>query len=296
MAKTLSQSARQRLALTLAQWRHWQAPFPLESAPQIRRQLDEGISNTSIQVATEDQVFVVRLDGVDTRSHNLNRPVEWKTLLEASGRKLAPLPVYLNPELGVLVCEYLPSDENQQQTETDVADLLNRIHSLPAIHHRIDLSQRIRQYLHQLETRQPGISNRLSTVTDLTARILQKAGEEDAPLVVCHNDLHAANRLRSNGTLYALDWEYSGMGHRWFDLAVICECDPDAIEADALLSAYLARGSTAQERELLIRFRLCYRYLSWLWYAVRNQNPVRDSDLTALVSTLTPALAETLKA
>ena len=295
MAKTLSQSTRQRVALTLGQWRHWQTPNPLQRAPRISRQLDDGVSNTSILVATEDQPFVVRLDGVDTRSHSLNRQVEWKTLREASRQGLAPQPVYLNPELGVLVCEYLSPDDNQQQTEDDVANLLMRIHCLPAVHHRIDLSQRIRQYVHQLEARQPGISQTLSTLTQLTERILQQAEQGDAELVVCHNDLHSANRLRSHGALYALDWEYSGMGHRWFDLAAVCECDVEGIEADKLLTAYLARGANSQERELLLRFRLCYRYLTWLWYAVCGNRPIRESELATLTSTLTPALVEVLQ-
>jgi len=216
-------------------------------------------------------------------------------LREASRKGLAPQPVYLNPELGVLVCEYLSPDDNQQQTEGDVANLLNRIHCLPAAHHRIDLPQRIRQYVHQLEARQPGISQTLSTLTQLTERILQEAEHGDAELVVCHNDLHSANRLRSHGALHALDWEYSGMGYRWFDLAVVCESDAQTIDADKLLTAYLARDANSQERDLLLRFRLCYRYLAWLWYAVCAQLPVNESELATLNSTLTPALTEVLQ-
>lgn len=295
MAKTLSQSTRQRLTLTLSQWRHWQTRLPLQHAPEISRHLDDGISNTSILVTTKALRFVVRLDGVDTRSHSLNRQTEWKTLLEASRQGIAPQPVYLNPELGVLVCEYLTPDDNQQQTEGEVADLLRRIHYLPAVHHRIDLSHRIRQYLHQLEARQPGVSQMLSTATRLTECIIKEAEQDDTELVVCHNDLHSANRLRSQGALYALDWEYSGMGHRLFDLAVICECDAKSIVADKLLTTYLARDSQPKERQLLLRFRLCYRYLAWLWYAVCEHQSVSENELTKLNSMLNPALVESLK-
>ena len=295
MAKALSQSTRQRLALTLGQWRHWQTRTPLQRAPEVSAYLDEGVSNTSIQVSSQEHTFVVRLDGVDTRSHSLNRQIEWKTLQEASRKGLAPQPVYRNPELGVLVCKYLSPDDNQQQTEDDVANLLKCIHCLPDVHHRIDLSHRIRQYVHQLNSRQPGVSQALSALSQLTERIIQQAEHEEAGLVVCHNDLHSANRLRSQGALYALDWEYSGMGHRWFDLAVVCECDVGAMEADKLLAAYLAREAMPQERELLLRFRLCYRYLAWLWHAVCAQIPISESELASLNSTLTPALVDALQ-
>jgi len=296
MAKALPESTKHRLTLALKQWRQWTTKVPLSHAPEINQHLDEGISNTSILVTTAQQSFVVRLDGVDTRSHSLNRQVEWKALLRASRVDLAPSPVYLNPDLGVLVCEYLPLDENQRQTESDVAGLLTRIHSLPSIHQRIDLPQRINQYLHQLEARQPGVSQTLSTLTQLTTRALNQASQQDPELVLCHNDLHSANRLRCQGKLYALDWEYSGMNHRWFDLAVVCECDPKTTAPELLLSAYLSRDASPQERDLLLAFRLFYRYLAWLWYTVRSQQPIHEAELTAIKSALTPALEDLMQA
>jgi thiamine kinase-like enzyme len=191
------------------------------------------------------------------------------------------------------VCQYLSHDENQQQSEVDVAELLRQIHALPPVHHRIDLRQRIRQYLHQLEAQHAGISAVLSSITSHTETIIHTADATDTTLVVCHNDLLAANRLRSNGRLYALDWEYSGMGHRWFDLAVICEGEgDDSVNANSLLDAYLERNASVLERETLVRFRLCYRYLAWLWHAVCDQQPISEHNLAALNAELAPALAQ----
>jgi len=167
---------------------------------------------------------------------------------------------------------------------------------LPSIHQRIDLPQRINQYLHQLEARQPGVSQTLSTLTQLTTRALNQASQQDPELVLCHNDLHSANRLRCQGKLYALDWEYSGMNHRWFDLAVVCECDPKTTAPELLLSAYLSRDASPQERDLLLAFRLFYRYLAWLWYTVRSQQPIHEAELTAIKSALTPALEDLMQA
>ena len=64
------------------------------------------------------------------------------------------------------------------------------------------------------------------------------SGPEHDP-VPCHNDLLAANFLRSGDGIRIVDWEYAGMGDRYFDLgnfAVNNDLDEDA--GAGLLDAY----------------------------------------------------------
>src|SRR3954462_13871239 len=44
------------------------------------------------------------------------------------------------------------------------------------------------------------------------------SGPEHQP-VPCHNDLLAGNFLRGSEQIWVVDWEYAGMGDRYFDLA-----------------------------------------------------------------------------
>ena len=52
------------------------------------------------------------------------------------------------------------------------------------------------------------------------AREIESAlsGPEHEP-VPCHNDLLAGNFLRGTEQVWVVDWEYAGMGDRYFDLA-----------------------------------------------------------------------------
>ena len=52
------------------------------------------------------------------------------------------------------------------------------------------------------------------------AREIESAlsGPEHEP-VPCHNDLLAGNFLRGTEQIWVVDWEYAGMGDRYFDLA-----------------------------------------------------------------------------
>jgi thiamine kinase-like enzyme len=66
------------------------------------------------------------------------------------------------------------------------------------------------------------------------------AGAEHEP-VPCHNDLLGANVLDDGARLWIVDWDYAGMGDRFFDLANL-SVNNGFSEADdaALLDAYSA--------------------------------------------------------
>lgn len=268
----------------LAQWRHWTTPAPLSAQPLVQRCLAPGISNTSVLVAADAQRFVVRLDGIDARHHGITRQGEWRALVAATARGLAPAPRYFNPELGALVCDYLPPDPAQPLEIPEVAKLLRAIHALPPLHHRLDLGERIARYRHSCAERAPAHWAALKPFAPRVEAALEQEHQAAGARVLCHNDLLRANRLRSGGRLWALDWEYCAMGSPWFDLAVVC-CGDDlsAAQTEALLSGYLGGPAADEQRQQLARQMLLYRYLELLWYATtRPDHPGWDARLARL--------------
>ena len=58
--------------------------------------------------------------------------------------------------------------------------------------------------------------------------------------MLCHNDLLAGNLLVDGDDLRIVDWEYAGMGDRWFDLGNLAVNNGlGAAEEERLLTAYL---------------------------------------------------------
>jgi len=99
------------------------------------------------------------------------------------------------------------------------------------------------------------------------AKAIEKSlrGPEHEP-VPCHNDLLAANLLLDETTLRIVDWEYAGMGNRYFDLgnlAVNNGLDDDA--QGTLLEAYF--GEPPGPRRLacmwLMRYMSDFREAMW---------------------------------
>ncbi len=274
MAATVPAPVSLRLEQALGQWRHWQLPVPLEEPPKVLNPLGRGLSNHSFLLASTEQRFVLRLDGINPAANGLSRQLEWRVLQQAHAAGIAPAPRYCNPELGALVCDYLATDAGNPDEPTAVALLLQRIHALPPVHTRLDLSERCRRSEHSLRQGQPDSWQSLRSVAARIARLLPRLATSAGPLTLCHNDLLRANRLHHGEHLWAVDWEYAAMGSIWFDIAAVTAGDdwPEA-EAAALLYAYLGRKPLAGELLRFLAFECAYRYLELLWYLLAPEPP-----------------------
>jgi thiamine kinase len=291
MTLALPRTLQQKLEQTLAQWPQWQCAPALERAPAVVRVLAPGASNHSVLVECGAH-YVVRIDGLSPAANGLNRQVEWRTLQAAHSKGLAPCPRYFNPDLGSLVCDYLPPDAEQTEDAAAVGRLLRAIHALPPRHHRLDLAERILRYEKQLEHRGVALDDALRNCHAPVVRLLQEISLQPGATALCHIDLLRANRLYSGGRLWALDWEYCAMASPWYDIAVVVHGDAltDA-QADVLLQAYLERPPTEQERELLYRYGCVYRYLELIWYLALEAPVLTQDEVEARTSALMKLLA-----
>lgn len=266
MAETLPRNIQLKLDQALNQWRQWRCDPPLEKRPRFISVFNAGISNHSVLVEA-DQRFVIRIGGVHAANNSLSLSTEWRVLQTAHTAGLAPCARYHNPELGVLICDYLPSDSHRTAELTETAALLRRIHQLPASHRRLDLRERITRYEKQIEHHGRELPAVMTSAREVITGLLDKLSEQNDTPVLCHNDLLAANRIVSDGRLWAIDWEYCAMGSLWFDLAVVAIGDQlDAGQKQVLMSSYLERQATAGEQLRFSQNCLVYQYLELLWY------------------------------
>ena len=84
------------------------------------------------------------------------------------------------------------------------------------------------------------------------------------PLVPCHNDLLNANFL-DDGEIRIVDWEYAGMGDRFFDLGNLSvNHDFGVVEDGLLLAGYFGEARPADLAALrLMRFMSDFREAMW---------------------------------
>mgnify|MGYP001813431549 FL=1 len=283
--------SQQRLEQTLAQWRQWRCDPDLPGSPHLERRLEGGLSNHNFLVRAAEQLFVVRIDGINPSQHGLSRQVEYRALESAAGIGIAPQPCYFNPELGALVCQHLTPDTRQAPMPIELARLCQHIHGLPHRHHRLDLDDRIRRYTALIKRAKKTLPS--TALASAVERILPHCETSDP--VLCHNDLLPANLLRSGDRLFALDWEYCAMGNPWFDLAVASDgqdYSPEGIEE--FLTAYLKRPPDEQDWQQLQWHRIIYRYLELLWHLVQAEEESSQQILVERQTLLGDMLSQAL--
>jgi len=292
MVAALPRNIQLKLQQTLSQWRQWHCEPALTARPSVAAVLTTGLSNFSVLVESGRR-FIVRIDGVNTAVHNLNRQGEWRNLQAAHRAGLAPGPRYFNPELGSLVCDYLEPDKQQPMVISEVAALLNAIHRLPARHQRLDLPERMLSYEKRLDHRAAPRAALLTHYRDGVRTVLATAEADKRATVLCHHDLLRANRLYSGGRLYAIDWEYAAMGDPCYELAAVAAGDSlSTRETDELLAAYLGRAAGENERRRVQQYGCAYRYLELLWYLAQDHPALDEGQLRHKVAALGESLRQ----
>src|SRR5207248_11561273 len=97
-----------------------------------------------------------------------------------------------------------------------VAGALRRFHDAAPIPGRFDPWVVVGEYRATAEAHGVAIPAQFASEWSMAARIRAARGEQRP--VPCHNDLLNANFL-DDGSVRIVDWEYAGMGDRFFDLA-----------------------------------------------------------------------------
>jgi thiamine kinase-like enzyme len=230
--------------------------------------LGGGITNHNFKVAVDGGTYVLRIGGKDTELLGIDRSVEHGASLVAAELGVGPeVAGFVEPE-GYLVTRFvegrpIPVEEMRlADTVGRVAEVLRRIHDGPPIPGRFDSFRVVEAYAETAAAHGVTVPEDFGWAHALAGRIQAvRAGAEPVP---CHNDLLNANFL-DDGAIRIVDWEYAGMGDRFFDLAnfsINHEFD-DASNA-TLLEAYAGELRDEDARALrLMRFMSDFREAMW---------------------------------
>ena len=119
------------------------------------------------------------------------------------------------------------------------------------------------------------------------------SGPEHAP-VPCHNDLLAGNFLRGSERIWIVDWEYAGMGDRYFDLANFAinnELSP--AQHPDLLADYFAEEATPRRVSALRLMLFMSDFREAMWGVVQTVASDLDFDFEGYAATHFARMRET---
>ena len=231
--------------------------------------LGGGITNHNFKITTHGETFVLRIGGKDTALLGIDREAEHAATVVAADLRVGPEVIaFLEPE-GYLVTRFvegqpLPVEEMRRpETLRTVAQTIRRVHEGPAFPGRFDSFRVVEAYLAAARARGLSAPSQYPTAKETADEI--ELTRRSAQPVPCHNDFLNANFIAVGADVRIVDWEYAGMGDRFFDLAnfsINHELGED--ENEGLLVAYFGELKSADLGALrLMRFMSDFREAMW---------------------------------
>jgi thiamine kinase-like enzyme len=240
-----------------------QEPAPLEG----------GITNRNFRARFGGNEYVIRVPGKDTSLLEIDRGAEVAANRKASELGVAPPVAAVLDDPVCIVTEFVEGDEMSSEdlrkgdVTARVAGALRSFHdSKLELTTDFDSFRIVEQYADTAKDRgvqiPPEYEESHARAAEIEAVL---TGPEHDP-VACHDDLLAANFIGDGEHIWIVDWEYAGMGDRYFDLANFAinnELDDD--QQAAFLEAYF--GEPPEARRLaslrLMRFMSDFREAMW---------------------------------
>jgi thiamine kinase-like enzyme len=230
--------------------------------------LGGGITNHNFKVEVDGAAYVLRMGGAKTGLLGIDRAVEHAASLRAEEIGIGPPVADFVASEGWLVTRFIEGrpiaveEMRSPSTLPRVAEALRKLHSARAIPGRFDSFAVVDTYRDEAEANGVRIPEEFARAREVADRISAARGAQ--PLVPCHNDLLNANFL-DDGAIRIVDWEYAGMGDRFFDLANFSVNHDFEVEDDRrLVAAYFG---TERESDLasvrLMRFMSDFREAMW---------------------------------
>ncbi len=234
--------------------------------------LGGGITNHNFKVTVAGDAFVLRVGGKDTELLGIDRSTEEAAARMAARTGVGPEVVDVVRPEGYLVTRFIDGEPVpiERMREPDMtsraAGAIRRIHDAPAIPGRFDSHRVVEVYAETAADHGVVVPDAYAWAHEISDRIERARGPQ--PLVPCHDDFLNANfLLDSAGAIRIVDWEYAGMGDRFFDLANFSVNHEFGLEQDVVLLASYFDPLGAREEDLaslrLMRFMSDFREAMW---------------------------------
>ena len=254
-----------------------------------------GLTNANYLLTVDGRRYVLRIGGANTTQLGIDRRTEREAVLAVSAAGIAPEVVFFSLPEGHMITRFVEGHEwtveefKVPAVIRRVAETMKQVHALPPISGTFSPYRDIEQRLQVARERGTPLPNHLDRCLDRMVEIERlRAG---APLVFCHNDPFPNNFLDA-GRVLLLDWEFAGMGDRFYDLASVCHFFAPEQKA-LLLEAYFGEV-TDETMAVLEMMWFIVAFWNGAWALLQIGNPNADFHYRQMVQNVFGRLAQRL--
>ena len=238
-----------------------------------------GLTNRSYKTAMSDgRIVVVRIPGEGTEAI-INRNDECLSTMLGCACGVDATLHYFGSD-GVKIMDFISGAETMSAERLREPELVKKVATVFRTLHGTGVDTNVSFKVFDMAAKyrnviaEQGVALYLD-FDDVTATVEAIKREVDSKcnvrIVPCHCDSLCENWvLDSNGRLYLIDWEYSGMNDAMWDLADISiEAAYSKAEDDLLLKEYFCRDYTKEEYKNFTANKIYLDYLWTLWGKTR---------------------------
>ena len=250
--------------------------------------LGGGITNHNLRARYGGRDVVVRLAGKDTGLLGIDRACEREATAAAAAAGVGPEVVAYLDDPPTLVTEFLPGrvmtqgDLGKPDMIAEVAVTLWEVHGIrAAAQPLLAPGTSSTPTPRTAAARGGGAPGAFGDLREGARRIqaaIDPAHPEHAP-VPCHNDLLPANLIHDGEAMRIVDWEYAGMGNRYFDLGNLSVNNGFNEAGDEwLLECYWGEPCTRRRLATLRLMRIMSDLREAMWGVVQEAISELDFD------------------
>lgn len=238
-----------------------------------------GMSNKNFYVNLGEKNYVLRIPGNGSEGM-IERANEEFNANEACKLGVNPKIRYFNTATGIKLMDFIENAETLTAATIQRHDNMRKIAKIyQTIHHSrirfrndFNIFQEIEKYEELIEKAGGVMYEGWEKIKPQVLSIEEYLNTLGVDMVPCHNDPLYENFIKSSdGTIYLIDWEYSGMNDPMADFAALfIEAGFRKENEDYILEKYFEGNEPQYAREKILCYQVLWDYLWAQWTVIKE--------------------------
>ena len=232
--------------------------------------ISQGLTNLSFKFNVAGAAYVYRHPGAGT-DKIISREAEAFSQQVARDLGLDDTFIFEDPHEGWKISRFLTSceemDYNDWEQVAQALVMARTLHGSDAESRwSFDVYEKAQELVVLLDEQHRASFADFRELYDLIDGLAKHVTADGTPPCLCHNDFYSPNLLVSEGKMYLIDWEYSGMSDYASDLGTFVCCSPYGLEeTERVLQLYFQRDPSAHERAHCLSYIAISSFYWFVW-------------------------------
>ena len=258
---------------------HLSSIFPDENVKTAQITQIGGMSNKNFRVDYQGKSYVLRVPGNGSEGMVVRSFEEFNSI-EGSKLGINPPVHYFNAESGIKLVDFVEDAETLNSATIQRHDNMKKIakiyrtlhHSRVRLKNEFNVFREIEKYDRLLEKVGASMYEGWEEVRPQVMSLESKLNDLGVDLHPCHNDAVPENFLKAkDGTVYLIDWEYSGMNDPMADFAALfLESEFSTENQDYILALYFDGNIPSNVMQKILCYQVLWDYLWAQWTVIKE--------------------------